>query len=121
MILPHRRSPSACLLAAVLLVPLARADETEEVVTLPEFNVMSAASNGSYTPEGSTAGSRIAQQYKDLPYDVNVLTADFLNDFAVFTLNDELQYNAALTGADDAGNFNLRGYSGNINLRNGFS
>ena len=92
----------------------------EEVLTLPEFNVTS-STNGSYTPEGSIAGSRISSAYKDLPYSVSVLTSDFMKDFSVFNLNDELQYMSSLTGADDAGNFNMRGYSGNINLRNGFS
>lgn len=93
----------------------------EEVLALPEFNVTSSSTSGVYTPEGSTAGSRISAAYKDLPYSVSVLTSDFLKDFSVFELNDELQYMSSLTGADDAGNFNMRGFSGNINLRNGFS
>ncbi|HZP60653.1 MAG TPA: TonB-dependent receptor [Opitutaceae bacterium] len=111
--------------AGSLLLALSLSAQTpppnDEVLSLPEFNVTSTTNSGNYTPEGSTAGSRLSAAYKDLPYSVSVLTSDFLKDFSVFELNDELQYMSSLTGADDAGNFNMRGFSGNINLRNGFS
>lgn len=98
--------------------PRSRADE---VVALPEFTVAD-RDDGSYMPTESTTGSRVNAKVKDLPYAVSMLTSEFLRDFSIFEATEELSYMSSVTGVDDGGNLNLRGFNGGTNnLRNGLA
>lgn len=95
--------------------------KTDEVIALAEFNVI-AENDGSYMPSESTTGSRVNAKVKDLPYAVSTLTSEFFKDFSVFEATEELSYMSSVTGVDDGGNLNLRGFNGGAsNLRNGLA
>jgi iron complex outermembrane recepter protein len=94
--------------------------KSDEVITLSEFSVSGAGDN-SYMPAESTSGSRLAIKIKDLPYAVNVVTSEFLKDFNVFDVTEEMAYTSSVSGLDQGGGFSVRGFGGNIVLRNGFS
>lgn len=98
-----------------------RSREREGVVALPEFNV-SGRDDGSYMPSESTTGSRVNAKVKDLPYAVSIMTSEFLRDFSIFEATEELSYMSSVSGVDDGGNLNLRGFNGGTNnLRNGLA
>jgi len=91
----------------------------EEVVRLTEFNVTASEDRG-YAPAETMTGTRVATKIIDLPYTVNVLTAEFFEDFAIFELADNIVQIGSFTGLDIGGNFNLRGFSSSFQLRDGF-
>jgi iron complex outermembrane receptor protein len=124
--------PIACAgLAATLLFPLLSAQTAptpaagrpaaaqEDVVTLTEFSV-SADPNRGYAPSETITGSRVATKIIDLPYTVNVLTAEFFEDFGIFEFADNLVHIGSFTGLDIGGGFNLRGFGSTYQLRDGF-
>lgn len=92
---------------------------SEEVVRLTEFNVTASEDRG-YAPAETMTGTRVATKIIDLPYTVNVLTAEFFEDFAIFELADNIVQIGSFTGLDIGGNFNLRGFSSSFQLRDGF-
>lgn len=95
--------------------------DREDVITLSEFNVVE-KDDGSYMPSESTTGSRVNAKVKDLPYAVSTLTSEFLRDFSIFEATEELSYMSSVSGVDDGGNLNLRGFNGGTNnLRNGLA
>src|SRR4051812_5629143 len=89
----------------------------EEVVELSPFTVT--ANNSGYVASESITGSRVATPIKDLPFTVNVITSEFMNDFDFFDISSDLAYTSSLTGLDTQGNYNLRGYGATFQLRNG--
>lgn len=109
------------LATASLAVHAQTPNAGDEVVTLREFNV-TAQNDGSYMPSESTTGSRVNAKVKDLPYAVSTLTSEFLRDFSIFEATEELSYMSSVSGVDDGGNLNLRGFNGGANnLRNGLA
>jgi iron complex outermembrane recepter protein len=93
----------------------------DEVITLKEFTVTD-KNDGSYMPSESTTGSRVNAKVKDLPYAVSTMTSEFLRDFSIFEATEELSYMSSVSGVDDGGNLNLRGFNGGANnLRNGLA
>ncbi|MFO1447699.1 MAG: TonB-dependent receptor [Opitutaceae bacterium] len=114
-------SLSAPMLIAQTRTASASDGAADKIVTLEEFNV-SAANDGSYMPSESTTGSRVNAKVKDLPYAVSTLTSEFLRDFSIFEATEELSYMSSVSGVDDGGNLNLRGFNGGTNnLRNGLA
>jgi outer membrane receptor protein involved in Fe transport len=99
--------------------PAARPTPAGDVVQLSEFNV-SATEDRGYAPAETMTGTRVATKIIDLPYTVNVLTAEFLEDFGIFELADNIVHIGSFTGLDIGGNFNLRGFSSSFQLRDGF-
>jgi outer membrane receptor protein involved in Fe transport len=98
--------------------------EPEDVVTLREFEVSAARATSAYVATESTAGTRTGAKLTETPYSVQVLTNEFMNDFQLFEMADQLRYVAgAFSGAEDTGANNgrtLRGFSPPV-LRDGFS
>ncbi|MBM3851816.1 MAG: hypothetical protein FJ399_01530, partial [Verrucomicrobia bacterium] len=91
-----------------------------EVVTLAEFNV-TATQDGSYDASDTLTGSRVRTQIRDLPYALNVVTREFIQDFAAFELDEELAYTSSFSAGQSTGvDYNLRGITVNSLLRNGF-
>ncbi len=99
--------------------PALAAAKSEDVVTLSEFNVK-ADENRGYAPSETLTGSRVATKIIDLPYTVNVMTSEFLEDFGIFELSDNIVQIGGFTGLDVGGSFNLRGFSSSSQLRDGF-
>lgn len=93
-------------------------DKPDEVVLLSPFVVTT--DPNSYTASESVTGSRVATSIKDLPYTVNVITSEFMNDFDFFDVASDMAYTSSLTGLDTQGNYSLRGYGATFQLRNGF-
>lgn len=114
------------LFASLALSPVAFAQvarpastASDEPVMLSEFNVTATADN-SYIASESVTGSRVATKIQDLPFQVNVITSEFLNDFDFFEIDSSMAYTSSLTGLDTQGNYNLRGFGATFQLRNGF-
>src|SRR2546423_896094 len=98
--------------------PAANTSKTDEVVTLTEFSV--SAGKVGYIPTESTTGSRMAVMIKDLPYSISAITSEWVKDFGLIALTDELAFSSSMNGLNDVGGFSLRGVGGNICLRNRF-
>ncbi len=90
-----------------------------EVVELSPFEV-TASPNRGYTASETMSGSRVKTLIADLPYAVNVMTSEFLEDFGLLELNDNLTHVSGFTGLDIGGNFFLRGFAASYQLRDGF-
>ena len=127
--LPRLRTLIACALplgsAASLLAqaaapaPAAKSPPSEEVITLSEFSVR-ADENRGYAPSETLTGSRVATKVIDLPYTVNFLTSEYLEDFGIFELADNIVQIGSFSALDIGGSFNLRGFSATYQLRDGF-
>jgi len=93
--------------------------ETAETVELSPFQV-SGTPNRGYGVSETMTGSRVKTQIIDLPYAVNVMTSEFLQDFGIFELADNVTQISSFTGLDVGGNFVLRGFISTNQLRDGF-
>ncbi len=90
-----------------------------DAVELSPFEVSSSAVRG-YVASETMTGSRVKTPIVDLPYSVNVMTSEFLEDFGIYDLLDNVTHISGFTGLDIGGNFNLRGFSSSNQLRDGF-
>lgn len=99
-----------------------------QVVVLSAFEVSTKASN-EYVASESVTGTRIASQLRDLPFQVNVITAEFMNDFAAYEMPDQLGFVSNISPSESQGEFQLRGFPstpfvdgfrrlGNVNIVN---
>ncbi len=107
---------SSAVCAQTTATPRPNASETVE---LSPFEV-SAESVRGYVASETMTGSRVKTPIIDLPYSVNVMTSEFLEDFGIFDLLDNITHISGFTGLDIGGNFNLRGFSSSNQLRDGF-
>lgn len=93
---------------------------SDEVVTLPDFRVTTTAASD-YIASESTTGTRVAAKILDLPFTVNVLTAEFLDDFNALDFRDQLAYTSNVTGYEVLSTgYGMRGFDADVQLRNGF-
>jgi outer membrane receptor protein involved in Fe transport len=90
-----------------------------EAITLSAFTVQAEGDRG-YAASETLTGSRVATKIVDLPYTVNVMTSEFLADFAIFELDDTLTQIGSFTGLNSGGGFTLRGFASTSQLRDGF-
>lgn len=88
-------------------------------ISLPEFTVRAEGDNG-YLASESVTGTRVATAIKDLTFNVNVITSEFLDDFAFFEIDDDYGFTSSLNSFDQGGNYNLRGFNANNMRRDGF-
>ncbi len=95
------------------------APASDDTVQLSPFAVKGESTNG-YIASESTTGTRVATKIADLPFVVNVVTSQFLNDFDFFDLGQNLGYTSSLSAVDSEGNFNLRGFTSINSKWNGF-
>lgn len=95
------------------------APEAEEVVTLSEFTVTSSTTND-YVASESITGTRIASKLIDLPFNVNVVTGEFIEDFAAYELKEQFAYVSSFSPNETQGDYQLRGFTSGNQLRNGF-
>jgi outer membrane receptor protein involved in Fe transport len=101
---------------------LGRGATTDEVVKLTEFTVGAKADRG-YLASETVSGSRVATAIKDLPYSVNVVTSEFLEDFGVLEgTTQAFAYTSSVAAIDlsGTGNSTVRGFSSQYMLRDGF-
>lgn len=90
-----------------------------EIVTLQEFSV-SASPTNDYIAAESVTGTRVASKLVDLPFNVNVVTGEFIEDFAAFDLKDQFAYTSSFSPNETQGDYQLRGFTAGNQLRNGF-
>lgn len=129
--------PSACLsvvdrrtaalaFSLILLFPLmlpaqlAEAPGEADTINLATFEVEVSGDDDGYVASESLTGSRVKERIIDLPYVVNVITREFLEDFAFFEVEEEFSYVSAFTGLEAGGNFQIRGLGATKSLRDGF-
>lgn len=89
-------------------------------MALPEFSV-STSSTSEYVSAESITGTRVATKIRDLPFTVNTVTADFLDDFAAFEFRDQFGYTSSVSVWETLSTgYSLRGFDADVQLRNGF-
>lgn len=127
----HRPTPSRVrqlLLASLLPFSALCAQEAgqpaEDVITLQEFQVAATSDRDTYVATDAVSGTRTGAKLVDTPYSIQVLTSEFINDFQLFEMADQLRFvSGAFSGAEDTGANNgkrLRGFEPPV-LRDGFS
>ncbi len=91
----------------------ATGDQREDgaLVTLSPFEV-TASSDVGYQATQTLAGSRLRTDLKDLANQVNVMTAEFMQDLAVTTMDEAMMYSLNAETSDEAANFALPGGAG---------
>ena len=93
--------------------------KSDDVISLSPFSVTDKPDRG-YIASETMAGSRVRTLIADLPYTVNVLTSEFLEEMGIFEFSDNVIQIGGFTGLDVGGGFNLRGFSSSSQLRDGF-
>lgn len=93
--------------------------DDNEVITLKEFSV-SASPTNDYVAAESITGTRVASKLIDLPFNVNVVTGEFIEDFAAYELKDQFAYVSSFSPSETQGDYQLRGFVSGNQLRNGF-
>ncbi len=132
------RSPAPCVLFSLLTAiggspaafaqatppppataaPAAAADE--KPVTLSEFAV-SAKPLSEYAAAEATTGTRVVSTIRDLPFNVNVVTGELLDDFQALDFRDQMAYTSNVTGYETlSSGYSIRGFDADVQLRNGF-
>ena len=90
-----------------------------DVITLEAFDVTADAAHGYVASETST-GTRIASKIVETPFAVNVITSDFIEDFAAFDLNSQLSFVSGFSPSEVFGQYQLRGFQASTSLVDGF-
>ncbi|HSY54050.1 MAG TPA: TonB-dependent receptor plug domain-containing protein [Opitutaceae bacterium] len=94
-------------------------ESNSEVIMLGTFDVGASNDHG-YTSDETTSGTRIKANLRDLPFVVNVITSDFISDFAAFEFNDQVSNVSSLSVSEVQGQYQLRGFSVTTQLVDGF-
>lgn len=131
-----RAVPFACAFlcataAAQKAPPGATTDSSaaDEVITLPEFSVSADSRKDEYVASEAISGTRTGSPIIDIPFNVQVLTNELIEDFQLMTEYNEfptIPNYASGDGDDeklntnDGGNKQLRGFTP-ITMRDGFS
>ena len=98
----------------------APAPSDEEVITLKEFSVTTSATS-EYVAAESITGTRVATKLRDLPFTVNVVTGELLDDFAAFEFREQFGYTSSVSVWETLSTgYSLRGFDADVQLRNGF-
>ncbi|PTX96651.1 TonB-dependent receptor [Opitutus sp. ER46] len=92
----------------------------DEIVTLKEFTV-SAKAASEYAAAESTTGTRVASKILDLPFSVQSVTADFMDDFNTLEFRDQFAFTSNVVGWETLSTgYSVRGFDADVQLRNGF-
>lgn len=92
---------------------------TDEVVSLTEFRVSTSTVN-EYLAADSITGTRVASKLSELPFAVNVVTSEFMNDFVLLELNDQLATVSGFSPNENENSYQLRGFASGTTLVDGF-
>jgi iron complex outermembrane recepter protein len=109
----------ACAVTAVAVAqPTPPPASPEETVTLSPFEVRANTTNGYVAAEGTT-GSRYAAPLREIPFPVNIITSDFIENFLAFDFSDAVAYTSSTGVSGGTAAFNLRGIRNNTQYKNG--
>jgi iron complex outermembrane recepter protein len=116
------RTLAAPFLLGLIALPLwsqAPAPTGEETVVLSPFEVSTDGSRR-YLATNALSATRVQIAIRDLPQNIQILTREFLDDTASFSMDDIMRYAPGVTAGQNEGAFNIRGFPSLVNLRNGF-
>jgi len=137
--------PTLCCLLLFLpslAIPLARgqaaappetgastpANPSGEVVTLSEFDVTSTAQKDAYIASEAVSGTRLADKIINQPFDIQVVTRQFLDDFLLYSGDEQMAFTAGYARGQAPAYFNgtstserIEGFGTPPVLRDGFS
>src|SRR4051812_35560966 len=65
---------------------------SDEVVTISEFQVTATSQRDSWVASQAMSGTRTAQPLIESPYQVQVITQEFLDDFKLLSLGDQMSF-----------------------------
>ena len=106
--------------ASAALAQAAAKPAGDEPVTLSEFNV-TAKPLSDYAAAESTTGTRVVSTIRDLPFSVNVVTGELLDDFQALDFRDQMAYTSNVIGFETlSSGYSIRGFDADVQLRNGF-
>ncbi len=106
--------------ASTGLAQTAAKPATDELVKLSEFSV-SAKPMSDYAAAEATTGTRVVSTIRDLPFSVNVVTGELLDDFQALDFRDQMAYTSNVTGYETlSSGYSIRGFDADVQLRNGF-
>lgn len=91
----------------------------DEIITLSDFTVSAEAQTG-YIASETLTGSRLPTKVKDLPFNIEVLTSEFMDDFATQDYSKIYQGGMLTNDQDAGGGYVIRGISSGGQLYNGF-
>ena len=86
---------------------------------LSPFEV-SASQDEGYAPSESLSGTKVRTELRNIPMNIQVVTADFINDIGALDLSEAMAYNASVVVSDNSYQATIRGFSSDWQLRNGF-
>jgi outer membrane receptor protein involved in Fe transport len=107
------RSAARALLAFTAALPICSAQSTpaparptesagtEEVITIPEFQVTTSRERDAWFASTAMSGTRTAAPVIELPYQIQVLTQEFLEDFQLISLSEQMAFFTAYSGSAD--------------------
>lgn len=94
-------------------------DSEDPVHTLSPFAVTAENTEG-YVASESVTGTRIRADIRDLPFNINVITSEFINDFDLVEFEQMLAFSSSFSSSEvTPTSLQLRGMPA-ANLRNGF-
>lgn len=97
---------------------------SDDVVALSPFEVRATGENSLWSVNQTSGGTRVAVPLKELPFSLDVLTTEFMDDFIISDLGEVLSQVGNVSGLESytgAGSGNsIRGFSQYYQLRNGF-
>jgi outer membrane receptor protein involved in Fe transport len=91
----------------------------DEVIALAEFRVTNSPLN-EYLATDSITGTRVASKLSELPFAVNAITSEFIDDFVLLELNDQLATVSGFSPNENENSYQLRGFASGTTLVDGF-
>lgn len=85
-------SGAATAFAQTAPAPATPVPSAEEVVTIPDFQVTATNQRDTWVAAQAMSGTRTAQSLLESPYQVQVLTHEFLEDFKLLALGEQMSY-----------------------------
>lgn len=127
---PRRKTGVSALFSGILAFAFASSpqgaaqDDEEQVVTLNPFEVRASGEDSLWTVNQSSGGTRVAVPLRELPFSLDVLTTEYMDDFIVNDVGEVLSQVGNVSGLESytgAGSGNsIRGFAQYYQLRNGF-
>mgnify|MGYP006266331883 CR=1 FL=1 len=118
----HKTFTTTILVLILFVVPGfgQESSNDEDVYELSPFEVSTSGDTNAYLATEATTGTRVAAKIQDLPFAVNVVTSEFMDDFAAFELEEQFAYTSSFSADEGQGNYSIRGIKAFGMLRNGF-
>lgn len=93
--------------------------KSEGPVQLTPFEVSAVRDEG-YAPSETLSGTKVRTPLREIPMNIQVVTADFIQDTGALDLQEAMSYNAAVSVSANSYQATIRGFNSDWQLRNGF-